>query len=131
MTKPTEHQYTWLNPLTVVFVSSILLYEAFSIYWSSISTRNFRYELLLLYPVSYPYDQILLYFERLKDPYTGHNWGWEFFACILLAVSLCVALFASVFSAKEIYRKISVRAGIALTLVWIAGAFLMLLANSL
>ena len=106
MTESAGSKIKLFNPLTSVFVSSVILYTIFCIYWDTIVTRNiefYDYLSMLFYPVSYPYDQVSLYYERLKDPYTGHPWGWEFFACLFLAISLLIALFMSIYKNVNSY----------------------------
>jgi hypothetical protein len=134
MPRFTVIRLAWLNPLTLVFISAVILYSAFCIYWDSVSLREAGfadYLAILCYPVSYPIHSVTLYYQRLADPYTGHVWGWEFFACILFAIALLTSLFASIVSANCTIRKISIRAGIPLTLLWVTGAILWLVASAI
>jgi len=118
----------WLNPVTIVFFSAIVIDLIYCAYWTSRSALArwgfLDFLLISVYPVSAPAQSIMLYFERLKDPNTGHVWGWEIFACAFLAIAITAALVTSVVTTSERTRKISVRAGVPVILVWLAGALI-------
>jgi hypothetical protein len=134
ISKADEIKLNWFNPLTAIFILSMICYALFCIYWHSVTLQNtgfMDYLAILFYPVSYPVHSITLYYQRLADPYTGHVWGWEFFACAFLAIALLTALFASIASKNSALRTIAIRAGIPLTLVWVLGAFFGLVGSAI
>jgi hypothetical protein len=134
MTESTEYKIKLLNPLTGIFVFSVILYSVFCVYWDGVSIRKndfVGYLSILFYPISYPYEKILLYFHSLKEPDIGHRWDEEFFVCIFLATTILISFFISIFSANETYRKISIRVGIPLLLAWVSGVVYLLVANAM
>ena len=94
-------------------------------------TTFIDYLSILFYPVSYPIHSVTLYYQRLADPYTGHVWGWEFFACTFLAIALFASLLSSIASTNSTTRIISIRAGIPLVLVWVIGALLWVVGSAI
>ena len=122
----TAKKLNWLNPVTVVFFIAVVVDIVYCAYWASrsaLASRGFLDFLVIsLYPVSAPVQSVMLFFERLKDPFTGHVWGWEIFACAFLAIGIVATLVTSVIATTERNRKISVRAGVPFILVWLAGA---------
>lgn len=118
----------WINPLTVIFLLSLVVDVLYCVYWASIDatlSRGFAdYLAISAYPFTVPGQSVLYFIQRLQDPYTGHGWQWEVFVCALLAVAMLTVLFASVASRNEKLRRISIRAGIPIVLLWLAGALL-------
>jgi len=134
MTESTKYEIKLLNPLTGIFIFSVIAYAVYCIYWNSISIRKIDfvgYMSIFFYPISYPYEKILLYFQSLKEPNIGHRWDWEFFACIFIATSILISLFMSIFPVNDTYRKISIRTGILLLLIWMSGVVYLLVGNSM
>ena len=134
MPHSSESKSRCLNPLIAIYMLAMSSYAIFCIYWDSATTRNTGfadYLSMLFYPIAYPIHSIQLYYERLREPYTGHVWGWFFFACIVLAFALLSTVFASIFAKDVTVRKWSVAVGIPLALVWLIGVVLIFLSNAM
>jgi hypothetical protein len=118
----------WFNPLTVLFFFAVAIDIVYCAYWASrsaLASRGFfDFLVISLYPVSAPVQSIILFFERLKDPFTGHVWGWEIFVSAFLAVTILASLITSVIATSERNRKMSVWAGVPAVLVWLVGALI-------
>jgi len=118
----------WFNPVTIVFFIAVVIDVIYCAYWASrsaISSRGFLDFLVIsAYPVSAPAQSVMLFFERLKDPFTGHVWGWEISACVFLAIAIMGTLATSIVATSEQLRKISVRVGVPVILVWLVGALI-------
>lgn len=124
----TSKRLRWFNPVTIVFLVSLVAYTIFCAYWASIdavlSRGFFDYLALSAYPVSVPVQSFLFYLQTLQDPYTGYAWQWSIAICAVLAIALGAVLVGSIVAQDDRIRKISIRAGIPVVLLWIIGAFL-------
>jgi hypothetical protein len=128
MDDATAKKLNWFNPVTVVFLFAVAIDFLYCAYWASrsaLASRGFfDFLVISLYPVSAPVQSVMLFFERLKDPFTGHVWGWEIFVSAFLAVTIVASLVTSVIATSERNRKMSVWAGVPAVLVWLVGALI-------
>lgn len=139
MNKSPINTQQWFNPFTKVIIYSIIFYIVIGIllfgkealYYGKVIETMSDYMLVLLYPITVPINSVTLYYQRLEDPYTGHVWGWTVFYCAFLTIAIIVITVASIVSTNNTIKKISTRVGIPLIVIWIIGAFLYILGNSI
>lgn len=132
MKQSTTKRQKLLNPLTKVIIFStafylvigIILFGVEAVYYGRVTDITLKYMSGLFFPLTMPFNSVMLYFQRLYDPNTGHVWEWTVFASAFIGIALIAAIFGSIVSKNNTIRKISIRVGIPLVFIWIIGSFL-------